>query len=481
MLTQVLQPASLHLPPLSAPRGALSDLGLQAISSSHAQELEATGRASSMPPPPGPCSASPVLSLSLTLDSSCRAAELPQDLLALVLGHLLQAQADGGEPAGPFRQHTPLLRTALNLAVVCRAWRQAMLRAMELQRGALVLHPAPECAPESLSGLLGKVAAGCGEVQLDGTLLTSSTVPRFLEAARPRLLTASAATDAGLVGASLGLCGYVRSLKYCAGVLPPSWPPNLQELELRLAHSALAADLQQSLGEASQLHTLTVDYPSGHATLPALPTLIGLRLVTMRCWCTNYTAVYNFSGLEAAALQGARVAVCVRLYAPSQSKWQRSYTCVLLLPHLDQLQLRVGTSLRGDLLVFKPQQPLRCRQLVLFAGHQQTLEYLLRAVRCETCFCHLKIDGTSVTGALQCTALAAQPGLYVLDSDAPLTVLGCAGQQPAFTEGWALVVTKQWAQGLSPDWFSAGPRGHPVWRNSAVSDADLDDFYQTIF
>ena len=80
--------------------------------------------------------------------------------------------------------------------------------------------------------------------------------------------------------------------------------------------------------------------------------------------------------------------------------------------------------------------------------------------------------------------LTMRPGVYALEllPGETLTVSGCTNTLPFHTSGWALVLLQFCdsgiVQGLPVNLFMPGPRGHLVWRNSAVSDSDLQRAYE---
>ena len=83
------------------------------------------------------------------------------------------------------------------------------------------------------------------------------------------------------------------------------------------------------------------------------------------------------------------------------------------------------------------------------------------------------------------SALTAHPGCYVLlMCCSELRVTGCPGHLPGFAKGWALTLVPDCFGGKVPglplEHFLPGPRGHLVWRNSAVSEPQLESAYEML-
>ena len=404
---------------------------------------------------------------------------------------------------GPFAEASGLLSQAVQLATVCRSWRRAAADAVSVNH----LKPRSNLPPQCLSSLLGSLVAGCNTVKLSLPLLAAPTVPRFLEIAQPPQLlvgdtwpyVSSSPQHNAAVGGALARCTSVRALRCPDQLLPPTWPPGLQDLTTGCLYHPRpderlrrASSLLHSLQGLPCLARLTLRHFGGLEAVLAQPDcfagLSALRQLTVHLHCLSDTQPDSLPSLSALASRGVCVGVHLeQLWPASQDSGgprQALWTALAQCCHLNRLQVRVDTHLGVSASAAEQQlmAAITCSELVLHATMYNSPSHIeaLLSIRCEHLYCGLSSVREE---SLDCSLLTAHPGIYVLDSDT-LTRIACwPTTPPAFVEGWAVVLRRRSSdmrEDLRRACFVPGPRGRLVWRNSNVSDAMLDRAYKHI-
>ena len=282
-------------------------------------------------------------------------------------------------------------------------------------------------------------------------------------------------------------------------LLPPHWPPKLQELTTGCLHSLgpqerlhRATSLLQSLHGLPCLASLTLGQFGGFQAVLAQPDcfagLTALRQLNVHLHCLHDSQPSSMPSLSAAALRGVSVGVHLQdLWPQSEEKStarQALWTALAQCCHLSRLQVHVDTHLGVSVSAAEQQlmAAISCSELVLHALIYNSLSRTeaLLSIRCEHLYCGL---GSQREESLDYSLLTAHPGIYLLDSDTLTRITYWPTTPPAFAQGWAVVLRQRSSdmrEDLPGPCFVPGPQGHLVWRNSHVSDAMLNRAYNVL-
>ena len=427
------------------------------------------------------------------------AAELPEHLLAAVLQLVLEQAPTSWQ--GPFREASGLLRLAVQLSTVCRSWRQAAAHAVTV----VDVRPNYYMPPQYLSSLLGHLVAGCNAMELSTPLLASSQAPQFLEIAQPGQLlvrdrqhfVGSSHQHNAAVGKALARCSSVRVLTISAQLQPTAWPPNLQSLKtgclwhLNPAERLYrATSLLQSLQGLSCLAQLTLGHFAGLEAILAEPDcfagLTALRELTVHLNRLHAAPSFSTTSLSAAASHGVHVGISLELSWSSDALPTRLALWAGLADCSNLSRLHIRTLAQAPISSTEQQlmAAISCSELVLYATTLTSVMpaqvQALLGIRSELLYCALS---TFFQGTLDCSLLAARPGIYVACNVRLTGITGCPAFPPAFAQGWAVVLLQSsdaLIQNLPGPCIVPGPQGHLVWRNSHVTDAMLIRAYKLL-
>ena len=305
--------------------------------------------------------------------------------------------------AEPFGKATSRLRTAVQLATVCSAWREASAHACQAwAQSSLSLSPRDEHLPQCLSPLLGRLVSGCRSMWLDAGLLTAPNVAPFLELAKPQHLAASSwikENDAA-VGAVLATCPYLLDLSCHNGLVPTAFPPRLRSLmvDLNNTDAPTVETLLQRVAALGSLSELRLLFTQSDSCVPEhLPAMPFLRELTLSI-SHGPDETPCLLGLQDAAAQGITIGLDVHLFdceeedgeMPAEAR-ERLWAALAKLPTLSSLCLldelenvvEVPASAREQgLLTF-----VHCRELVLHCGlWPPCTSLLLHTLRCDIVF-----------------------------------------------------------------------------------------------
>ena len=389
---------------------------------------------------------------------------------------------------------------AVRLASVCRQWRQAAADAISKTH----LRPRSDLPPQYLSPLLGQLVAGCNTIELTEPLLAMPNVLRFLEVALPVQLLigdewpyAGSAQHIAAVGAALARCTSVQRLRCPDQLLPPTWPPNLQDLTTGCLYhpyyeERLRRALLQSLQGLPCLARLTLRHFGGLEAVLAQPDcfagLTALRQLIVHLQTLCGMQLLGITSLSAAVSRGIWVGLHLeRLWPSSQDmSGPRQALWVALAQGSRLSRLQVNADFRPELcLVSAAEQQLlaviSCDELVFQASIASIISTHITAwlaIRSEQLYCRLS---TACKGPLDCSLLTMRAGVFILKCSSQTSITGCPVTPPSFLQGWALVLWQP-SSAITNDLpcFVPGPRGRLVWRNSHVSDAALERAFELL-
>ena len=432
---------------------------------------------------------------------------MPAELWALAFQQLLR-QAPDGEWGNIFSRDTPKLALAVQLASVCRLWRQA---------AAIAGHSTPQlehlCAFDAaqgyLSPLLAELGAGRRTLLLSDVALTGPTGVTYLELARPgELRVYNSAVGCTDPGATLARCLSLRRLSCSAGLLPSAFPPRLQALHVELPMGQRSQDgalacrqqtsvLLSSLQALPELAELSLQYQTS-SSLPehALQLPPALRSLNFSFEYRFRDSVGSLAALQQAAAQGIKVALQVRLWEElyeefSSADMGRLWAALAHLPKSAKLKLSAWAESSFGMLLRDEQaesseypelslpKQLCCKELIL--NGMFSLQYfgqLLCTVRAETAIYHRSVSYRT-WDPLPWSWLILRPCVCIIElapsehscsskDNAPgLTVSDCPGSLPDFAQPWALVLRHShlgFLAGVPLAEFEPGPRECLVWR-----------------
>ena len=331
-------------------------------------------------------------------------------------------------------------------------------------------------------------------------LLAATAVPPFLELAQPGELTAYAPDEASsAVGDVLGRCTSLRRLTCSHGLLPPTFPPSLEDLCMVFADAeagsfavALSrqARLSHSLAGLRSLAKLTLCFFSTAGcgnfscqgvvvcAAPELARLTSLKVLELDVTCSPSMPAFDLGGLCAVAAAGIKLKFIARTRAQCVALTRAEIWAGLgKAPLLLQLQLvfdhdpdfegpRPGEASFEK--VFMPS--VRCQELLLQLRYDCSLcASLLPAMSYDLARVSFR-SYADVT--LPWAALSTRPGVYVVSEFCSFTVVGCPGRPPEVRHGWALVLRqedRERVKGLQLSAFRLGFRGqHLVWGDSPL-------------
>ena len=424
------------------------------------------------------------------ISESWQLADLPRELLLEVFAHLLaRAERSWDTACEPMGAASSVLRFAVQLAAVCRSWREAAVLAVKAQP-ELELQPSATLPAQYLSPLLAELAAGRQEIALRQPLLAAPEAAVFLTDASPKLLRALGPHSASAaMGSMLAECEGLCDLLCDGGLVPTELPPDLQFLVVCLESGSNSQHLSAVLQSVSDLDELgELKLYLAEVVLPdPLPDLFGLYWLTLCFEYRGSTRLQNFGALALRSQAGLGLAFEVSiLEAQSASARQRLWAALAAASPLEQLRL----SWRRSGYWFEPSRAegmspaelqalasVHCEQLVVTG----LLEYPFAGQLLATLQCHQVFSRQhyfSQASTVGWSELTAQAGVYILELHTPasLTVQGCVGKLPAFQEPWALVLNKpeqSVVRGLPLSNFTTGPRSFLVWCNPAMTAATL--------
>ena len=415
-------------------------------------------------------------------------ADLPNALLERVLWHVLHDADANWSPHQPLGPSTALLRAAVNLASVCRAWRAAAVQAVQAWP-SLDLAPDAWLWPAYLSPLLADLVKERHMV-LPCPLLTASEAASFVERASPQRLHAHGPTTASwAVGQSLTHCTCLREVVLTGGLVPSRFPRSLQFLVVAIEGIWGNVGLEYVLQCVAGLHELqelkllvsfdAISVPELY--IPRLPCR-HLTLCLTHGLASKLQGVQNLCGLETLAAEDIRIAFDIRLTHPSELSTHRQQLWAALAQGPSLQQLRITNSMRSSAAPASSAElhqltSVCCRHLVLFNMLGASFSRpLLGSINLEQLLCYSCFQAK--TSVLPWSELTVCAGLYVLEvwTGAELIVSGVAAAVPAFDSPWAIIIRQPQqgaVQGLPLSKFRVGPQGHLVWGNRAVSDAGL--------
>ena len=270
------------------------------------------------------------------------AGDLPADVLEKIFGQALQLKGHWEDK--PLGEASRQLRLALLLASTCRAWRHAASTAT--QALGLELRFAEDTLPQYLSPLLGELVAGCCCICLLRAQLAAPSLPRFLELARPAVVSAWAArAGSPPQGSVLHLCTSVSVLWWLGWPLP-ALPHSLRALTVLegFAKPDHARQLFQDLRGLPQLSSLCLLKFAGAASVLIDAACFGgfspLRELTVHFERPPYSALWCLAAVAAAAASGVRVTLSIE-YVYDVKDWQSLWAALLECPQLHRLHVFV--------------------------------------------------------------------------------------------------------------------------------------------
>ena len=381
-----------------------------------------------------------------------------------------------------------VLRIAMTLTSVSRQWREATLQAVKALP-SLKLQPDKDLPPRFLSPLLAELVEGRPDISLHVPLLNTPEAGDFIDAAAPGLLRAYGPHSASAeVSDLLATCEGLRDLYFGQGLVPTSLPPYLGYLVVCLDGAGASQHLSTVLSTAashSELMELKVWLSGCDVVLPEpFPDLGGICDFTVCFDYSSETKLQHFAALEAAAAGHVSLDCEISMTSAESSPVRQRLWAALGQVRFEQLRISVEYASDGDdsSPAELPQlASVHCGKLVLcgLLGGQFT-DQLLHNIHCAQLCCHDQIwDHPS---SLSWSQLTVRAGIYMIElhHGAGITVEGCSGCLPAFDQAWALVLVQPQQgkiRGLPLSSFRAGPHGHLVWGNHAVTEARLKAAY----
>ena len=381
-----------------------------------------------------------------------------------------------------------VLRIAITLATVSQHWRAATLLAVKALP-SLELRPSGDLAPHHLSPLLAELVAGRPEITLQCPLLATDEAADFIDTAKPKVLRAHGPHSASAeVSQLLASCEGLRNLLCGRGLVPTHLPPHLAFLVVSLYGADASQHLSTILSTVSAqayLFELKVWLSGCDVVVPQpLPHLSEICYFTLCFEYSPETKLQHFGALQSAAADHVSLSCEVTLIDAESSSVRQRLWAALGEVRFGQLRLSLlECSARATLSAAEVQQlaSVHCGELVLIAFLRAPfLVPLLQTLSFAELYCHDRFSARSSTRSW--AAFTSQAGVYLLEvtAGAVLTVSGCNATLPVFDKPWALIIrqpSEGVVRGLPLSGFRAGPCGHLVWSNHAVTDMYLRDAY----
>ena len=419
-------------------------------------------------------------------------ADLPLDLLARIFSRILVLPAVWGTVTPGGQDDIQRLRPAVILASVSRHWREAAIQALQSRADKPLNVDANLWSGYLLSPLLISLVRGRRAIMMSCTLLATLEALHFLHQTQPDALRAHGSyEESGSVGSRLADCHHLSSLECVGGFIPDAWPPSLRSLDVNPRSSLTSfadqhvADLLLSALALPTLQELKLSLSTARVLLPSkLRCLDSLRRLSIAFTCTSGAQLQNFAALRTAAAGGVCVSLEVDLETGEASVRHKLWRALAQASPFDQLHLELGSAQPlASAAELQLLASVECKQLVLVNALDAAFaQQVLGSLRHSQLYCAI---WWADSNSLSWTHLSGHAGIYMLETGhgQTLTIEHFARTVPAFAEPWALVIKQPQEgvlRGLPTHAFRAGPQGHLVWSNSAVTDSSLVAAYAAL-